>query len=906
MRRPPRLAESLLRLILGKGLRGASTLGDLEAEFHGDVEARGWLAARVRYWGGALSLLWHRLLAAVRRRVPGLGLRLSAKGTPDGHRIARGDLIGGLFLDGWYAVRSLVKEPGWTAATLATLTIGIGATTAIFTVVNAVLLRPLDFPAPDRLVLMEFRPADSAGVAEWAGFNEYMSEHMRHHVTFPSFETWRGATADVFEDVGAYDDAWTYDVGFGADAGTERLAGTIVTAGLLRALGVAPLRGRLFGDAADEPGAEPAVLLSYGLWMRRFGGDASIVGRTITIQGRPHSVAGVMPRDFAFPAATTEVWISMASGTRGAGSTNYSVVGRVREDIPVDRARAAVEARTVGLPVADGPDRRYGARLANLRGFLVGEARPLLLLFLSSAGVLLLIACVNVVNLMLTRATRRAHERVVRAALGASPARIARLLFTESVMVSVLGALLGLALAFGLVAAFLKWAPEAFPRQEGVAVDLTVLLFSLGLATVVGILVGLVPAFQASRMGIRVVLNEATRGTSPGARSGRFRDSLVVLQLALALMLLVGGGLLTRSLAAQLDEETGFDPGNVLTLTTSLPRSRYASAADAERFFDRLLAEVRALPGVRSAAAATYAPASGFFHSNSVEVEGYTPAPAEAMEMEFLQVTPQYFAAMGMTILEGRDFDERDDIRGPQVVAVSESLARAYFPDGRALGGRIRVDGEWRTVVAIIGDVLYRGAKRRAPVLYEPYAVSNRRGGRALFVRTAGGPELLAPSVSRLVASMDPEVTVYGVGPLETHLWEAVSGPRLRALLVGAFAAASLLLAVVGVYGVMTYAVGRRTREMGIRRVLGARPEGIVRHVTRRGLVLTTLGIAIGVAGSLPVGGTLRSYLYRLEPTDPLTFGLAIAILALASTAACLIPALRASRVDPLVALRSE
>ncbi len=909
MTKPPRLAEAILHVCLPKGLVRDSVLGDLEADFHRDLSTRGRRAAVVGYWGTALAVALRYLAErALHWR------RVGTRATPRRDTHGRWEMMGGLvsgdvFQDIRYAVRTLAKEPGWTAATLATLALGIGATTAIFTIVNAVLVQPLAFPEPDRLMMLEYRPADPATDAEWAAYDDYMSRHMRRHVTYPAFETWREATADLFTELGAYDDAWSHDVGFGADQGTERLPGTIATAGLFQALGVSPLRGRLFTDTEDSPDAPGVILLSHGLWMRRFGGDPDAVGSTVTVRGQAHTIVGVMPSDFAFPEASTQLWLSMATGSRGPGSTNYQVVGRVADGTSVDLARMGLNARQIRVLGRDEVERRFGADFITLHSMLVGEVRPLLMLFMSAVGVLLLIACVNVVNLMLSRAVRREHDQVVRAALGAGPARLSRQLLTESLVVSIVGAGLGLVLAFALVSGLMTFAPGSFPRQESITVDGTVIIFSLVVATLVGILVGIVPALRSSRSELAPLLNEASRGSSTGVREGRLRDGLVVLQLAMALVLLVGGGLLTRSLTTLLSEETGFDRRNVLTFETSLPGASYPTFEERRQFYDDLLAEVRALPGVQRAAVAVYLPASGSFHYTGLVVEGYQPGPDEEPMAEIKQVSPDYFATMGMRIVEGRPFDERDDLGQPRVLAISESLARSYFPQGSAIGGRILLDEEedvWGTVVAVVGDVWFRGGERRAPALYEPYAASGRRGSMDILAKVNGEPLALVPAISRLVTRMNPDIPVYGVMTLEARLWSAVAAPRLRTLLIGAFSIVSLLLSVVGVYGVMAYMVGQRTRELGIRRVLGAAPGGILRYVVRRGVMLTAMGIAVGVVGALQAADALQSYLYDIQADDPVTIVAAATVLAIASMLACSVPALRAARVDPLVAMRNE
>jgi transcriptional regulator with XRE-family HTH domain len=483
----------------------------------------------------------------------------------------RGAVMESIWQDARYVVRSLMRKPGFTAAAVVTLGLGIGATSAIFSVVNSVLLRPLEYADPGRLAVLEYNPVDEQTRAVWAAYDDYMSQHMRVNVTYPNFELWRQTTTDIFDELGVYDDAWTYSINLGA--GTEILPGTLVSAGLLRALGVQPAAGRWFHDDDDSFEAPGTIILSYGLWQRRFGGSPDVIGRNVTVRERTYTVVGVMPRGFRFPSATAQFWMPLAWATRGPGSTNYQVVGRVRDGLSIGQAKSLLEARAIEVEWRDGSRRTFGASFTALRNYLVGDARSVLLIFMAAVTAVLLIACVNVVNLMLTRATGQEHEHTVRAAIGAGPRRLAQQLLTESAIVSLLGAALGVGVAFVLLDMMVALAPGSIPRQEEIGIDGGVLAFTLGIAVVVGIGIGLMPALRASKIDLASRLNEGTRGASGGVRHGRIRDGLVVAQLGLALVLLVGGGLLLKSFMSLLAIETGIRPQNVLTFETSLPDS---------------------------------------------------------------------------------------------------------------------------------------------------------------------------------------------------------------------------------------------------------------------------------------------------------------------------------------------
>jgi putative ABC transport system permease protein len=794
-----------------------------------------------------------------------------------------------------FAVRTVWKRPVWAAAVVGTLALGIGATTSIFSIVAGVVIRPLEYPDPDQLVAIKFRPIDAAARESWQEWQERVT-------TYPIYEEWRQTTRDVFAHLAAYSDR-SFRVTFGG--GTERMPGVLVTAALFPMLGVAPVLGRGFLPEEDVPGSAGVVILSYGLWQRRFGGSAEALGATIRIGGEPHTIVGVMPRRFEFPTSATHFWLPMGRGTRSPRAWNYHLVGRLKSGISLEQAEKALQARTVTTSGPDRTDRQVGVTVSSLHSRVVGDVR-FLLIFMGAVTAILLLACANVVNLMLTRATGREHEFVVRAALGARPARLGQQLVAEGLVMSLAGAGLGLVLALSLTDVLVELSPVPIPRKEHIAIDGGVLSFTVALAVVVGVGIALVPAYYASRADLVRGLGHGTRGAGAGVRHARLRDGLAVLQLALASTLLVCASLQIRSFVTLLDIEAGFDPREVLSFETSLPESRYPTFEEKRRFYDELLEGTRALPGVRSAALAVYLPVSGWFHTANFRVEGSQLGPGEEPEAELKEVSPGYFRTMGIPLLEGRAFDEQLDRSTPAIVVINESMARRYWQRGTAVGSRIRLEGEWVTVIGVASDVRYRGIGRELTQIYLPYAGGTYRGSMDAIIRVAGRPTELTPSIRRLVAALDPEVAVFGLVPVEDRLSASVSEPRFRMVLLGAFGIASLLLAVLGVYGVMAYAVAERTREMGIRKALGADQGQIVNHVVVRGLALTATGLGIGILGAFAITGVMQVYLFNLTARDPASFAAAAAVVGSVSMAACCIPALKAARVDPMVALKAE
>jgi len=899
----PVIARALLSLILGAADR-EYILGDLAEQFARQADGSGRARAALWYWRqlresvapSARRRLGHR--RGRRALVPGIGPHGPAP------RDARSNsMIDRLTQDIRYALRTLRHEPGWTLAAVCTLALAIGATTAIFSVLHAVLLRPLDFENPRELVALEFHPVNAVAEQSWAALDERTRDHLRRSTTYPDFEAWKRSTSDVFENLAVYDDAWERSANLGD--GSERLPVAFVSAGFFRALRTRPAIGRVFRPEEDLPGGPDAVILSYALWQRRFGGAADVLGRTIDVDDAPHAIVGVLPAGFAFRAKGVELWLPMARATQGARGWNYEVVGRLLPELSVGEAGALLRDRSVAVATRDGDEQGYGVSPLPLQEIIVGEARPLLLLLSAIVVAVLLIACINVVNLMLTRATGREREHIVRAALGAGRSRLAQQHLTESSIVGIIGGALGLAVATVLTQVFVRLNPTALPRQQEVGIDGGVLGFAFGLSLVVGLGIGLIPALRAGRANLAGGLGAASRGATGGGASARVRDGLVVAQIALALVLMVAAGLLLRSFAGMLRLETGIDARNVLTFETDLPESRYPEFHDAQLFYDELLDRIGALPGVSSAALAIYLPVDGWLHTWDFDIDGYPRDPDEELTAEAKQVTPGYFSTLGIDLVAGRTFDERDGSDGFPVV-INESMARRFWPGADAVGREIRFDDQRATVVGVVRDVRYRGEDRDMPQVYLPYAGGTFRWGMDVLIRVDGRAGALAAPIRGLVASIDPEVTVFDMRTLDDRLNGSLAEPRFRTLLLGSFGLAALGLSVIGVYGVMAYAVAQRSRELGVRKALGASRGHVMLHVVRRGAVMTVVGLVLGTAGAYATLGVLQSYLFHLDARDPLTIVVSIAALATASMLACYLPARRAARVDPLIALRAE
>ncbi|HVF43315.1 MAG TPA: ABC transporter permease [Pyrinomonadaceae bacterium] len=816
-----------------------------------------------------------------------------------------------LFQDVRFALRTLWTNRGFALVAVAALALGVGANSAIFSVVNAVVLRPLPYKDPERLVAL------------WVGLNQKGFEELE--VSAPEFTDFRTRSSS-FERVAAYSAGGFNMTGAGEP---ERIQGLNATADLFPALGVAPLKGRAFTEEEDRPGGDGVVVISHSLWRRRFGGDANVIGKSVTLDGQTCTVVGVMPASFHFPDNDTDIWKPMAFdaemlGPNNRGSHFLSVVGRLKEGVGVEGASAEVAAlaRTVGGENATTYPRGLTATLRPLQEEVVGESvrRPLFVM-LGAVGLVLLIACANVANLLLARAASRRKEVAVRTALGASRARIVRQLLTESLLLSLAGGACGLVLALWGVDLLVALAPAGTPRVEEVGLDARVVGFTFAVSLFTGVVFGLAPALHASKVDLNESLKEGSRGSTEGPKRGRLRGALVVAEFAIALVLLAGAGLLLKSFARVQEESPGFDASNVLTMRVVLPEAKYRGYEEHRAFYSNLFARLRRLPGVEAVGANNLLPFNGSVGSRTFLIEGRPVPPGQPKPEEQLRfVTPGYFEAMRVPLLRGRDFGERDINGEPRVAVVSRSMAERHWPGEDALGKHIAYSGikqgdkpDWIEIVGVVGDVKHRGLDIDSrPEIYvpvnQPLFASRPVPPLSLYVamRTKGDPASLAPAARREVLAVDPEQPVANMKTMRQRIDESVAPRRFNMALLGLFACVAVALAAVGIYGVMSYAVARRTHEIGVRVALGAQGRDVLRLVLSQGMWLAVAGVGAGLAIAYGATRVMSSLLYGVSATDTLTFALVSLLLTAAALLACLIPAWRATKVDPMEALRYE
>ncbi len=796
-----------------------------------------------------------------------------------------------------FALRMLVKNPGFTAVAAITLALGIGANTAIFSVVSAVLLRPLPYRDPSRLILV----------------NESSKQVPDMSVSYPNLLDWRERN-HAFERMAALQPAQFTLTGLERP---ERLGGSNVTADFFATLGTSPRLGRDFLPQDDRPGADPAAIVSDRLWRTRFGGDPALVGRPLTLDGRSVVVVGVLPAGFRVYYPESDLFLPLGlNADRMQERDNHPgiyVIGRLRAGATLEAARADMDSIARGLE-RQYPKTNTGNRVAMkpLEDEVVGNLRPALLVLTAAVSFVLLIACANVANLLLARASTRAKEIAIRRALGASRTRVLWQVLTECTLLSLLGGGLGLLLASWLTDLLLSLVPATLPRLDEVRLDGAVLGFSLALSLLTGLVFGIAPAWQASRSDVFEPLKEATRGSSAGRRQHRFRNVLVVGEIALALVLLAGAGLMARSFLRLSRVEPGFRPDHLLSARLVLPRVKYPESVAIIAFADRLLPAVAALPGVVSVGLVNPLPLTGEGWQTDYWVEG-RPAPTrgEVPNSDYHVVGGDYFKAMGIPLIRGRLFDDSDREDTAPVTLVNETMARRSWPNGDAVGKRMRTGspddpGPWLTVVGVVGDVKQYGLDQEQKTQF--YRPQRQRPQRpmSLVVRAAGDPSGLATALRQAVLSVDSDQPIYDVRTMAGLLSDASAPRRLSLLLLGAFAATALLLAGVGIYGVLAYSVTQRTHEIGIRMALGARRGDVLLMVLRQGLRLVLAGATLGVAAAVGLTRLMSSLLFGVSPTDPETLGLVSLVLVAVALLACLVPARRASGVDPMIALRCE
>jgi putative ABC transport system permease protein len=807
----------------------------------------------------------------------------------------------------------LVKNPGITIIVIIALALGIGANTAIFSVVNAVLLRPLPYQESERLVFL----------------NEKSPVLDEMSISYPNFRDWR-AQNQTFEKMGVYNRA-SYNLTGAGEA--ERIITGQVSADLFSVLRVNPLHGRVFTNDEDKPGGTPVVVLSYGLWQRRFGGQQSVLDQPITLNGKSYTVIGVMPESYAYPSRV-EMWVPVGQlsdqvswQNRGNHPGLYGVA-RLKPGATFEQAEA--DMNNVGANLEKQyPDSNTATRprLRPMLEVLVADARSALWVIFGAVGFVLLIACANIANLLLARATARRREMAIRTAVGASRWRIARQLLTESVLLSLIGGSIGLALARWGVQLILYISPNAIPRSREIGLDWTVLAFTLGISVLTGILFGLMPAIQAGEVDVHETLKESGRGTS-----GRqwLRNSLVVVEVATTLVLLIGAGLMIRSFYLLQKVNPGFSHEQLTSFSVSLPQKKYASDEVRQSFYNRLLENIRALPGVEATAAASGLPLGNNGWQTSFVIDGQPPPPREQTPlMEACLVTPDYFKAMNIPVLRGRVFNDRDDrshlagrdlsklnenqrsIAGVNKIVIDEEFAKRYWPNEDAVGKRVKLgtapDAPVLEVLGVVGRVKMESLNQNSDRVQGYFAFNQSpSGGMTVIIKGASDPNQLISSVRGVVKSLDPDQPIYSPRTMDEIRAESVAPERLNLTLLSLFAGIALVLAIVGIYGVMSYSVTQRTHEIGIRMAIGARPIDVFKMILGNGMKLALIGVVLGLAGAFALTRLMATMLFGVAPTDAVTFGSISALLIAVALLACYLPGRRATKVEPTVSLRYE
>jgi putative ABC transport system permease protein len=802
-----------------------------------------------------------------------------------------------------YGLRAFTRAPAFSSVALITLALGIGATTAIFSVVNAVILRPLPYPEPDRIVQV------------WMDNRRTGLDEDLH--SFPNYADLRDQNG-VFSNMAAY-----FTSGYNLTAGCsesdcepQRVAALFSTADLFKVLRVSPVMGRAFTAEEETSGRDGVVIISHGLWTRLFAADRNVLGRIVRLNGRERTIIGVLPPGFTFPNRDTDIWVPLAldpDERQQRSSFGFWSVARLRAGVDFPRAVSDLNALGRRLEQQFPTNKDLGVYLVPLPEQVVGRTlRTSLWVMMAAVGAVLLIACANVANLMLSRAAVREREMSVRVALGAARTRLIRQLLTESILLSVVGSALGTGLAWVGLRVLTGLAPRDIPRLDQIRIDPVVLGVALGLAVVTGIAFGLAPALQSSRAAVGGALREAIRGGTGGRRAQRLRRTLVAAQIALVVILLTGAGLLIRSFMHLQRVDLGFRPDNLLTMRFSMPGAKYPTPQTRAAFQATLLERARQVPGVQGAAFISDIFLSATPTSTTMTIDGREMTPEEQnIEVPLDAVSPDYFRVMGIPLRRGRTFTAADNLDAPQVVIINESMARRFWPNEDALGKRFRYGGAQSTaplmtVVGIVGDMRRTGFD--APVRYETFRPHTQWvvGSLTLVARTAGDPLAMVAPLRAQFRSIDPEQPVFEIASMDQLLSSMVAQRRFSMALLGTFAALALVLGVVGVYGVTSYLVAQRTREVGVRLALGAQPLQVVGMVVRQGMVVAAVGLATGLVGAVVAGRFMTGLLYGVRPFDIATLIGVTTVIGLATLVANWVPALRAAHVDPLTALRSD
>jgi putative ABC transport system permease protein len=888
-----------LRAITGR----ARVEGEIDAELR-DHEDR--LAERLEREGLARD-------AARREAQRRLGDRIRLREAA--YDVRGGGFVESMLQDVRYGWRTLRRNPGFTLAALLTLALGIGANSAIFSVASGVLLRPLPYPDPNRLAMVWMTNSRINLIEDWHSFPNYW-DYRAQNTTFDDIAIFNGTSRTL-----------------SGDGDPDLIRGAHSSANLWDVLGSKPIRGRVYSQEEDRPGASRVVVISHGLWQRRFGGTDDVIGRMIQLNGVSTQVIGVMPEGFAFPARETEFWIPTAASDanrQARGSLWLQVIGRVKAGVSVAQAQADLERVNRGILERFPGQKGYGVYVRNYRDQVVGNVRMAILVLAGAVGFVLLIACTNVANLLLSRSVTRERELALRAAIGAGRSRLVRQLLTESVLLGAIGGILGLGLAWLGVRALVGAAPPDLPRLDAIALDGRVLGFTLLLSLVTGLLFGLVPAIQLARANPSETLKDAARGSTGLGRT--LRRALVALEMAAAVVLLVGAGLMLRSFDQLQRVDLGFRPDHLLTARVGLWGERYRPAQTRVDYFAQLMERLKTQPGVTGAAGVGTVFLSATPNSTNFSIEGRGDFPLEQqVEVPVDSVTPDYFQVMNIPLVKGRFFDSRDrrdylppapptppgapappPVQQPPfdaVVIINETMARMFWTNEDPIGKRIKYGqtdsgGPWMTIVGVVGDTRRTGYDAAVrPETYLPHAQSPD-SGLTMVVRTQGDPAAFLPTLRSVVRGIDPVIAVQGGRPIESVLVEMTAQRRLNTLLLTVFGLAAALLAAVGIYGVIAYSVEQRTRELSVRMALGASARRILSLVLREGLVTSAIGLVVGLGFAFALSRWMKSLLYGVTPGDPITFAGIAGVAALVAILATLVPALRAIRVDPVQALR--
>ena len=877
---PPRVAEWLLRRTLPAGTRGQSILGDLVEEWR---EAGATPRATLRFWRHALSL----------------ALRYSVKhDRSHGHPPERSD---DMFLDNLrndlrYAVRSYAKAPAFTVIILTTLALGIGASTAIFSMVNGILLQPLPLPDPDRLVYA----------------NEVNGKGVVISLAWPNYVDWR-ARAQSFQSLAnSRDEPYTLT---GVDR-AQRLRGRRVTGNFFQTLGVSPVLGRGFTEEDDRPNTPPAVVISEPFWRTQLGADPAIIGRTLQLNDAAHTVVGVLPRDFQF-VRPYDVFVSMGpmAGERNlldrGNHTGFYALGRLKPGVSVEAAGAELRSIAASLE-REYPNTNTGVsvRAERLADRLVTDIRLTLLVLFGAVGFLLLIACVNVANLLVARGAARQHELAVRAALGGSRRRLVSQMLVESTFVSIAGGALGVGAGAWLLRALVAVAPEGTPRIADVRLDAAALAFAFAAAAICGLVFGALPAFQASGDAGQQVL---VRGRAAGfaSRSHRLRRGLMVVETALALVLLTGAGLMMRTLHELTQVETGFRSDHLVTTRFSLAGEQWTRPKRVA-FYNELQSRLRAVPGISDAAFTYSLPIDGS-NWNSIFIVGDKPVPPRSQlpSAAFTPVSAGFFETMGMRLIRGRFFDGTDSATAPKVTVINESLAKRLWPGEDAVGKRLKqgwpeTPNEWREVVGVVADVKLNGVAAETPMQAYLPLPQEPPESMAIVARTQGDPAAAGPAIEAAMQQLNKDLPLFQIRTMDDVLGTSLARQRMSMLVFVIFALVALTLASIGLYGVVAHGVTERMHEIGVRIALGAEQWHVVGMIVRQGLSMALVGTAIGVAGAIALSRWIQSLLFGVTATDPATLAAVVTVLLAVAVVACSVPAWRATRVDPTSALRAE